>query len=208
MVQLFSNNAISSLSAGITAVDTTLVFSVGDGGKFNAPTGGDFELLALYDGATIDVSTNIEIVKMTARTGDTATIVRGQEGTSGFAFSASAGIEANNTAGTLDALKEMRAGLVKGATEFIHTMTTAAVDVTNGIGQSRTLAGNETLTFAIAAGQSVYITVIPGANTLTLTNVDEWVGGSAPATIEAEHAFVFWSDDGVTITGNSIGGIS
>lgn len=97
---------------------------------------------------------------------------------------------------------------VKGYTEIVHTMTSAAVVASNGTWQKRTLAGNETLTFTIAAGQSVFVTVVPGANTLTLSNVSEWVGGSAPASVEAEHLFVFWSDDGVTVSGLSIGGIS
>jgi len=95
-------------------------------------------------------------------------------------------------------------------TETVHTMTGVDIDPVNGTWQKRTLAGNETFTFSnFATGQAVFVTVVPGANTLTLSNVNEWVGGSAPVTIEAEHAFVFWSDDGgVTITGNSIGGIS
>lgn len=92
--------------------------------------------------------------------------------------------------------------------EAVHVMTTAVVDGANGAWQKRTLAGNETFTFTLVAGQSIFATVVPGANTLTLTNVDEWVGGIAPPVIEAEHAFVFWSDDGVTVTGQSVGGIS
>lgn len=93
-------------------------------------------------------------------------------------------------------------------TETVHVMTDALIDAANSTWQTRTLAGNETLTFSLATGQSVYATVVPGANTLTLTNVNEWVGGAAPSSIEAEHAFVFWSDNGSTITGQSVGGIS
>jgi hypothetical protein len=92
--------------------------------------------------------------------------------------------------------------------EAVFVMPSPAIVDTNGGWQKRTLAGNETLTFSLAIGASIYVTVVAGANTLDLSNVDEWVGGSAPATIEAEHAFVFWSDDGVTITGSSLGGIS
>lgn len=92
--------------------------------------------------------------------------------------------------------------------ELVRPLTNALIDADLGTWQTRTLAGNETLTFDLFSGQSVYLTVIPGANTLTLTNVTEWVGGAAPSTIEAEHAFVFWSDDGIAVTGMSIGGIS
>jgi hypothetical protein len=208
MAQLFSNNATTTLASGITAVATSITLNTGDGALFEAPTGGDFELITVYDGATIAASTNVEVMKVTARSTDTMTVVRAQEGTTGFAFSSGAGVDACLTAATLDSLREGNAGPLKGVTETIHTMTSAAVDASNGNWQTRTLAGNETLTFTIAAGQSVYVTVVPGANTLTLSNVNEWVGGSAPSTIEAEHAFVFWSDNGSTITGNSIGGIS
>lgn len=93
-------------------------------------------------------------------------------------------------------------------TETVYSMITVAVDSSNGTWQKRVMTGNETFTFTIGAGQSVFLTVIPGANTLTLSNVTEWVGGAAPTTIEAEHAFVFWSDDGTTITGQSVGGIA
>jgi hypothetical protein len=93
-------------------------------------------------------------------------------------------------------------------TETVHTMTSALIDAANGTMQKRTMADNETLTFTLAAGQSVYVTIVPAAFTLTLTNVTEWTGGAAPTTIEAEHGFVFWSDDGVTVSGHSVGGIA
>lgn len=208
MAQLFSNNAQAALASGITAGATSITLGTGEGAQFTSPTGGDYELITVYDGVDIASSSNIEIMQVTARSSDTLTVVREQEGTTGFAFSAGAGVEACNTAGTLDGLKEGRIGLFQGVTELVYTMTSAAVDASNGNWQKRTLAGNETLTFTIAQGQSVFVTVVPGANTLTLTNVTEWVGGSAPSAIEAEHAFVFWSDDGSTITGFSLGGIS
>ncbi len=209
MTQLFSNNGISSLQAGITAGATSLSFAVGEGTKFNAPTGGDFELLTLYDGVSIDVSTNIEIVKMTARTGDVATVVRAQEGTSGFAFSALDGIEATATDETLTALSEGRAGLLQDVTEKVHTASGVDIDPANGNVQVRTLAGNETFTFTnIAAGQSVLLKIIPGAHTLTLTNIAKWDnGGTAPSSIAAEHWIVVSNIDG-TIVGTDRGGVS
>ena len=209
MPQLFSNNGISSLAGGITAVATSFTFATGEGAKFSAPTGGDFELLTLYDGATIDVSTNIEIVKMTARTGDVSTIVREQEGTTGFAFSATDGIEATATALTLGDLSQGKAGLFQDVTEKVHTAASVDIDPANGNVQVRTLAGNETFTFTnIAAGQSVLLKIIPGANTLTLTNVAKWDnGGSAPSSIEAEHWIIVSNIDG-TIVGTDRGGVS
>ncbi len=209
MAQLFSNNALSALNGGITAIATTINLTATEGALFNEPTGGDFELITVYDGATISVSTNVEIMKVTARTADEMTVVRGQEGTAGFAFSDLAGVEANSTAGTFDAVKEGRAGLLQDVTEKVHTAATVDIDPANGNVQVRTLAGNETLTFAnIDAGQSVVLKVVPGANTLTLTNVAKWTnGGSAPSSIEAEHWLVITNIDG-TIVGTDVGGVS
>ena len=91
MAQLFSNNGVSSLASGITAVATSIPLTATEGALFQSPIGGDFELITVYDGASIEVSTNIEIMKVTARSSDTLTAVRAQEGTSGFAFLAGAG---------------------------------------------------------------------------------------------------------------------
>ncbi|MDB4311861.1 hypothetical protein N9937_00385 [bacterium] len=93
-------------------------------------------------------------------------------------------------------------------TETIYTMPDAVIDSMNGTWQERTLAGDETFTFSIGEGQSVFVTVIVGANTLTLSNVTKWVGGALPSAIEPEHNFVFWSPDGVTVIGQSGGGVA
>ena len=208
MAQLFSNNAASTLNGAITNVAVTIDLAASGGVFFQSPTGGDFELITVYDGATIDVSTNVEIMKVTARSTDQMTVVRAQEGTAGFAFSDGAGVEACATAGTFDLLKEGRAGLFQDVTEKVHTASGVDIDPANGNIQVRTLAGNETLTFAsVAAGQSVVLKVVPGANTLTLSNIAKWTGGSAPSSIEAEHWLVISNIDG-TIVGTDLGGVS
>lgn len=81
MAQLYSNNARSTLTGGILATATSLTVQTLDAPKFPSPTAGDFFDLTLQD------STNIEIVRVTARTGGTMTIsTRGLEGTTPFAF--------------------------------------------------------------------------------------------------------------------------
>jgi allophanate hydrolase subunit 2 len=209
MAQLYSNNGVSSLNGGITNVATTVNLTATEGALFQAPTGGDFELITVFDGATIGASTNVEIMKVTARTGDALTVVRGQEGTAGFAFSDAAGVEATATAGSFSDLAKGRAGLLQGVTEVVHTAATIDIAPANGNVQVRTLAGNETLTFSnIAVGQSVVLKVVPGANTLTLTNVAKWTnGGTAPSAIAAEHWLVITNIDG-TIVGTDVGGVS
>ncbi|EKN3738830.1 hypothetical protein OU751_003383 [Yersinia enterocolitica] len=97
---LSANNASTVLSAGISASATTLTVNTGTGGLFPSPVSGtSFFKLTLIDAAT---GTLTEIVHVTARTGDTMTIVRGQEGTVSRLWSAN-DIAANMmTAGTLD----------------------------------------------------------------------------------------------------------
>jgi len=80
---LFANNANTTLSSSLTNVATTM--SVTSATGFPSPTGSQYFYCTLADAAT---QTTIEIVKVTAVSGTTFTIVRGQDGTSGTAFSA------------------------------------------------------------------------------------------------------------------------
>jgi hypothetical protein len=85
---LFANNAVSTLASGITNVATTLFVQPGDGALFPSPAAGQRFPLTLED-----ASGNIEVVHCTARSSDTFTIVRAQEGTSGLAFLADDRVE-------------------------------------------------------------------------------------------------------------------
>ena len=96
MAQLFSNNVDTQLSAPLT--DSATSVTLADGSGLNTPTGGDYELLTLIDG------TDVEIVSMTARSGNTITITRAQEGTTAIAWGTGTRVFAGVTAGTLEAL--------------------------------------------------------------------------------------------------------
>ncbi len=75
---LFANNAQTSLAAGITSTATSLTVVTGTGAKFPNPGVNQAFMLVLIDNATKLVS---EIMVCTARSGDTMTVIRGQEGT-------------------------------------------------------------------------------------------------------------------------------
>lgn len=68
------NNAASTLSGGVTAIDTAISVQVGHGAKF--AVGANYSYLTLQD-----ASSNIEIVKLTGVSGDVLTVVRAQDGT-------------------------------------------------------------------------------------------------------------------------------
>jgi hypothetical protein len=84
---LISNNAASTLASSITDADTNLVLATGDGALFPSPTGIEWFPLTLQSSAAI------EILKATARSGDSITVERAQEGTTAMAFSAGDGTD-------------------------------------------------------------------------------------------------------------------
>lgn len=76
MAELWTNNAKSTLAAGILAADTTLTVQAGYGFLFPQPSAPD------YFYCTLDNGVDLEIVKVRARSGDVfSTIDRGQQGT-------------------------------------------------------------------------------------------------------------------------------
>jgi hypothetical protein len=90
---VFKNNAKTTLSAGITASATSI--TVSDGSVFPSLSGGDVFFLTLDDG------TNNEIVKCTAISTNTLTVVRAQESTTARTFSSGDEAQLRLTAGIL-----------------------------------------------------------------------------------------------------------
>lgn len=95
----FTNNASTTLAAGINNSTTTVTVATGTGALFPTLTTGDF----FY--ATIADSSNLEIVKCTARSGDTLTVVRAQDGTTARSFASSSKVELRPTA---QAMRDVR----------------------------------------------------------------------------------------------------
>lgn len=85
--QLFSNNAGSVFASTTTGAlpqgGTALAVTPGQGSIFPTPTGGDYFLLTLYEKDGSGNENRMEIVKCTARTADTLTIVRNYEALNG-----------------------------------------------------------------------------------------------------------------------------
>ena len=97
MAVKFSNNAATELASSIGISDTSI--TVVDGSLFPALAAGD------YTYVTLDADTNPalrEIVRVTAISGNTLTVVRAQDGTSAAAFDAGAKVELRLTAALLN----------------------------------------------------------------------------------------------------------
>jgi len=87
MAILISNNAGSKLLAAIDDSQTSLSVLSGEGSKFPDTSSGGYFYGTLSEGLFV------EIVKVTARSGDAFTVTRGQDGTSGHAFTTAAKFE-------------------------------------------------------------------------------------------------------------------
>lgn len=82
-IQLFANDATSTLAGAITNVATTATLATGTGALFPTPTTNQYFTATLRDQATGLLN---EIVHVTNVTGDVVTIVRAQEGTTALAW--------------------------------------------------------------------------------------------------------------------------
>lgn len=110
MAVLFTNNAASTLASGISSGATSLSVATGAGALFPSPSGGDFFYATL-----VDASNNIEIVKCTARSVDTMTVVRAQEGTTARSYSTGDKFELRTTAAGLNSKFDKTGGPISGA---------------------------------------------------------------------------------------------
>ena len=93
MAVVFKNNAKTTLASGINSSATSI--TVSDGSVFPSLTGSDIFFVTFDDG------TNNEIVKVTARSGNTLTVVRAQESTTARSFSTGDEAQLRLTAGIL-----------------------------------------------------------------------------------------------------------
>lgn len=110
MAVLFSNNASATLASAIVSGSTTIALASGQGALFPTLTGSAFFFTTL-----VDSSNNIEIVKVTARTGDSLTVTRAQGGTSARSFSAGDKCELRVVAGALEEFLQRDGSVVPNA---------------------------------------------------------------------------------------------
>lgn len=151
MATLYTNNAVTTLNGAINDTTTTIV--VTDGSVFPNPTGGDYFWLTLTD------DTNIEIVQVTARSTNSLTVVRGQDGTSGTAFA--------------DGDKAQLRITAIGLSEFAQTNDLNISDWDTAFGWGDHAAAGY-LTTATAA--STYLPLAGGTLTGSLTLSDDLAG--------------------------------
>jgi len=80
MTYQFANNAVATLASGISNLATSITVATGKGALFPTPSGSDVFRATLVRASDAAV----EIVNVTARSGDVMTVTRAQEGTTGL----------------------------------------------------------------------------------------------------------------------------
>ena len=121
-----TNNGFGTLSAGINSSATTVTVDSGQGARFPALSSGDFFFATL-----VDTSNNLEIIKVTARSSDSMTVLRAQDNTTARAFSVGDRFELRPTAVLFETILSEA---IAGSTVAANSITTAmlqADSVTN-----------------------------------------------------------------------------
>ena len=138
------NNASGTLATAISASDTGIVLTTGNGASFPALGAGDYFYATLESAGGTS-----EVIKVTVRSGDSMTVVRAQEGSTANSFAAGSRIELRVTARSVEdtALQEIR-----DREEYIDVRDYGAT----GDGTNQFTAINNAWTAALAAGKDLY----------------------------------------------------
>lgn len=160
----FANNGITSLSTNVTSSATSI--PVQDASKFPTITGSEYFYVTLED-----LAANVEILKVTAVSGDTLTVVRAQDGSSSRAFDSGCKAENRLTAGGLnDVVAE---GAVANVVPIIGRAAKSDISsVTNRSGSTLLeLTSSVSGPFALGRVGPVTITQVNSRSGLALTAV-------------------------------------
>jgi len=216
----FTNNATTTLASGISAGDTSLTVASSTGGLFPTTSA------SVYFYATLtNLAGAVEIVKCTTRSGNTLTIVRGQDGTSAQAWNAADKIELRVIALELnDFLQSADIGTLVQAysanTAFVNALQTFTasqrgtvttdndgsfdMNVTNNF--KCTPTGTFALTFTnITAGQSGYVLLVNTGGYAVTAAATTKVGASLLTSISAAGTYLlsyFTDGTNVYVTGS------
>lgn len=189
MAVKFTNNASATLAASINTSVTTITVSSTQGALFPSLSGADYFYATL-----VDASNNLEIVKVTARSTDTLTVVRGQDGTTARSFTAGDKLELRPVAAALNELVSQSAAAT--------TSTSGVVQLNSAVNST-----SEALAATPKAVKTAYDAAVAAqtkANTSVQLSGDQSVGGVK--TFTGTHLNVYNSGatyNGIIYLGNT-----
>lgn len=186
MALKISNSAYGTLASGISDSDTTIVLSSGHGARF--PTFGVDD----WGYATLVNSSNAkEIIKITARSTDTLTAARAQDGTTALAFLAGDRIEMRPCAAAMnDKLDTATAASTYATSSALTTGLALKLDSATATSTYAKLAGGNTLSGVqkIAAQQGGVVALGSLSGT---KNIDMSLGSTFTGTVAGSTTFTF-----------------
>lgn len=204
MVMKFTNNATSTLASTINSSVTSLSVATGGGALFPTLSAGDYFYCTLAN-----VAGTVEIIKVTARTSDTFTIVRGQDGTTAVGWTAGDKVELRLVAASLNDVPKLdEANVFTAANTFGNSLLT-------GIRETSTVAATPatgTVNFDILTQVVLYYTTnasgnftvnFRGNSSTTLDSIMS-TGQSLAATFLVTCGSTAYYNSAVTIDGNSV----
>lgn len=169
MILLASNNASGKLLSSINNTATSVTLQTGQGALFPSPV----STVSYFYLAHVNPVTNLvdEIVQVTAVSGDTFTIVRGQEGTTAVAWIAGDIVGDYFTAGSFNALaqkQQVQSNLFNYATDtgvvnaYVVTLSPAP-NLVNGMSISFSTANSNTTTTPTLTVNGITLSItLPG----------------------------------------------
>ena len=174
MVMKFTNNATSTLASGINASVTSLTVATGQGALF--PTlSGDYFFCTLANTAG-----TVEIIKVTARSTDTFTIVRAQDNTSAASWITGDKVELRLVAASLNNLPKLdeantfTAANAYGTPSSITLTSATGLPLTTGVtgtlgaANGGTGVANNAAMTVTGSGNFAYTRTLTGVTNVTL----------------------------------------
>ena len=175
-LNLFTNNAATTLASSILVGATSLTVAAGQGALFPTLAGSAYFYCTLSNTA----GTTIEIVKVTARSTDTFTIVRAQDNTTASAFTAGDKVELRLTAIDLQNFPQL-----DSTNTFAQAQTfTSPIAIASGGTGASTLAGAN---IAVTNAANSF-TAKQSFNGATATLASSFINATETSTISATAA--------------------
>jgi len=210
-IQLYANNAKTTLSAPITATQTSITVAAGTGTLFPNPTSGQSFQVTLVSASS---STVYEICTCTAVSSDTLTIIRGQEGTSGTPFTTGDIVANYDTALVMTNLVQSQqlqnqyylfATASGTANALTATIPSVLTTIPNGMSivvvSAYANTGATTLNLTLGSTSTGALPIVTGGNTALIGG--EIPSGGYPITLSYSSTFNAWVITDGTINLNS-----